>query len=115
MAELARSDVVGELVFKITNNSDTNVVLCPINDGTVQIGPEMIELCEFAWATFGHDLDGDLFPGVTKIGGVYFAIKGSAPAEFTEIVYRTDAPHDDDSYRAVGPDFAIVLDVSEHA
>jgi len=107
-------DVVGELVFKITNNTDSTVTLYP-DQGSVQIGGEQIELTEYMFtSTFGDDVGGDIFPGVTKIGGIWFGIKRSVPSEITQIIFRASAPHNSDTYDDLGPDYEIILDVSEH-
>lgn len=107
-------DVVGELVFKVTNNTDSTVTIFP-DQGSVQIGGEQIELADFMFfTTFGDNVGGDIFPGVTKIGGMWFGIRRSIPSEITQIVYRGSGPFNTDTFDDLGPDYEIVLDVSEH-
>nr|MBN1228850.1 hypothetical protein [Anaerolineae bacterium] len=107
-------EVVGELVFKVTNNSEKTVSLYP-DQGTVQIGSEQIPLDEFMfYTTFGDDVGGEIFPGVTKIGGMWFAIERSAPDEITQIIYRASAPFDEETFNNIGPDIEIVIDISEY-
>lgn len=111
----ADTDLVGELIFKITNNSDIAIDMRPLW-GTVQIGSELIDLNDYnVWLEFGDDLNGDIFPGVTKIGGIWFGIKRSVPSEITEIIFRADEPRNSDTISRVGPKYEIVVDVSQHA
>ena len=65
-------DVVGELFFKITNDTDVTADVYP-DQGTVQIGSEQIELSDYLYfATVGEDVGGEIYPGVTKVGGIWF-------------------------------------------
>ena len=106
-------DVVGEILFKVTNNSDKTASVYP-DQGTLQIGSEQIELFENAlFMSVGEDTSGDIFPGVTKIGGLWFGIKRSTPPEVTQMIFRSGGPNDAD-FNDMGPDYEIVLDVSEH-
>ena len=108
-------EVVGELIQKVTNNTDKTVSVYP-DQGSVQIGGEQIELSGdyMLYTTFGEDVGGEIFPGVTKIDGIWFGIRRSRPPEITEIVFRCDAPYDTDSFENLGPDYVIVMDVSTH-
>jgi hypothetical protein len=110
----ADTEVVGELIFKVTNNSDVTASIHP-DQGTVQIGGEQIELDEYMFYTeFGDEVGGDIFPGVTKIGGIWFGIKRSVPGEITQIIFRCMGPWDADTWDDLGPDIEIVMDVSTH-
>lgn len=110
----AETDVVGELIFKVTNNTDRTVSIYP-DQGSVQIGGEQIDLGEFMFfTTFGDSVGGDIYPGVTKIGGMWFGVKRSTPDEVSRIVYRCDAPYDAESLDDLGPDIEIVMDLSDH-
>ncbi len=104
-------DVVGELIFKVTNDTDVTADVYP-DQGTVQIGSEQIELSEYLYfATVGEDVGGEIYPGVTKVGGMWFGIKRTTPGEVTEIIYRASAAWGTDTYDDLGPDYEIVIPV----
>lgn len=106
-------DVVGELIFKVTNNTEESVDVYP-DQGTVQIGGEQINLDEYMmWATFGEDVGGEIYPGVTKIGGMWFGIKRSTPEEINEVIFRASAPSTTEDWTNLGPDYEIVIDTTE--
>lgn len=107
-------DVVGEIIFKVTNNSDKTIDVY-LDQGSVQLGSEQVDLTDYMmYTTVGDDVGGEIYPGVTKIGGMWFGIKRTAPADITNIVYRADAPSDPDTYDSLGPDIKIDMDVSQH-
>jgi hypothetical protein len=106
-------EVLGELVFKITNNSGVNVNLY-LNQGSVQMRDEQISLLDYAITGFGDDLGGEIYPGVTKIGGLWFGIKRSIPTEITQIIFRANGPSSTTALERLGPDYEIVMDVSQH-
>lgn len=106
-------EVVGELVFIITNNSDQTISVYP-DQGTVQINSELIDLFDYLFADFGDDISGDIPPGVQLIGGLWFGIKRNAPEDVNEITVRFNGPVDPDTFTRLGEDFEIVLDVSAH-
>jgi hypothetical protein len=109
----AETPVVGELIFKITNNTSKTIRVY-LNQGTVQIGSEQIELSEYMiGTTFGDALGGEIFPGVTKIGGMWFGIKRSNPDQITRLVFRCSAPVDESS-NSLGPDIEIAIDTTPH-
>ncbi len=109
------TDVVGEIVFIVRNEGDSSVNVYPLAEGTLQIGQEPFELFEYFWmAPIGpDDVDGEILPGETKIGGAWFPIYGSQPGEITEIIFRTDFPADSNSYDQLGPGFEIVIPITD--
>ena len=109
----ADKDVVGEVIFVITNNSDQTVNLYPLQ-GSAQIGSEQIDLLDYAFADvqFGENIDGELFPGVQKIGGLWFGIKRSSLDEINQITFRITAPTSSDTYQRLGEDYEIAVDLS---
>ncbi len=110
----AEINVVGEILFKVTNNSDRTANVYP-DQGTLQIGAEQIELFDYAlFMSVGEDTSGEIFPGVTKIGGLWFGIKRSTPGDVQQMIFRASNPSDE-NFDSMGPDYEIVLDVSEHA
>jgi hypothetical protein len=106
-------DVLAMLIFVITNNSDSTVSVFPTR-GTVQVNTEQIELFDYllARSNFGDELDGEIFPGVTKIGGLWFAIGRSELDEVTQMIFRANAPRVAGS-GSIGPNYEIVIDLSE--
>lgn len=109
----ADKDVVGEVIFVITNNSDQTVNLYPLQ-GSAQIGSEQIDFLDYAFADvrLGEDIDGELFPGVRKIGGLWFGIRRSSLDEIDQITFRITAPTSSDSYQRLGEDYEITVDLS---
>lgn len=105
-------DVVGEIIFKVTNKNDVTVNVFP-DQGTVQIGSEQIELVNYIFNTFGESVGGEIYPGVTKIGGIWFGITRSDPGEISEIIYRTDGPNNSETGESLGPDYKIAIDASQ--
>lgn len=105
-------DVVGEIIFKVTNNNGVTVDVYP-DQGTVQIGSEQIELVDYLLNTFGENVGGEIYPGVTKVGGIWFGIKRSTPGEINEIIYRADDPNNSETWESLGPDYQIVIDTSQ--
>jgi hypothetical protein len=104
-------DVLGMLIFVITNNTSSTVRIYP-GQGTVQVGAEQIELLEYSFGGgMGDSLGGDIFPGVTKIGGYWFGIARSELEEVTEMIFRARGPYSDSS--RLGPDYEIRIDLSE--
>jgi hypothetical protein len=109
----AETEVVGELIFRLTNATERTVSIYP-DQGTVQIGSEQIELFDYFSAAFGEDVSGELFAGVVKVGGIWFGIRRSLPADVTQVVFRCNGPVDASSWARVGPDIEIVMDVTTH-
>jgi len=103
--------IVGEIVFKITNNSQQTLSIYP-DQGTVIVGGEQIELIEYLMlATFGDSVGGEIFPGVTKIGGIWFGIKRTSVTEIQQITIAFSAPHDA-NFTSLGQDFNFTIDLS---
>lgn len=105
------TDVVGEIIVKVTNNSDRTAKVYPLIDGTIQLGTEFIEL--FGVSYYGPDPDGDIPPGAVKYGVIWFPIRFNTPDTITQAIYRVGHPVDE-NYNRMGPDYEIVMDVSEH-
>lgn len=108
----ANDEVVGEILFKIWNNSGKTVSIFP-GAGTVQIGSEQIELLDYAAYLDVGNVGGQIFPGVTKTGGYWFSLNRSTPAQVTDIVFRTRSAFDE-NYNSIGPDYEIYLNIIDH-
>jgi len=105
------TDVIGEIFFKITNNTNSTAIIYP-NFGSVQIGSEQIELMDYS--ALADDIQGEIYSGVTKIGVIWFGIQRSTPEAINQIIYRCDAPVDTDNYAPLGQNIEIIMDFPEH-
>lgn len=105
--------VVVEIVFRVTNNTDQVISIYP-DQGTVVIGNEQINLIDFLFCgQFGDDFSGDIFPGVTAIGGMWLGIKRSSVADVNSMIISFSGPSDQ-NYNSLGPDYYFELDISNH-
>jgi hypothetical protein len=105
---------VGRIILKVTNKTDQVLKVYP-DQGYIIIKNEQIELFDYALAGagFGEDIGGEIFPGVTQIGGLWFGIKRTPYDQINQIIVAIDAPWDD-SYNFLGEDFYFALDLSDH-
>ncbi len=105
---------VGRIILKVTNQTDQVLKVYP-DQGYIIIKNEQIELFDYALAGagFGEDIGGEIFPGVTQIGGLWFGIKRTPYDQVNQIVVAIDAPWDD-SYDVLGDDFYFTIDLSDH-
>lgn len=103
--------IVAEIVFKVTNNSQQTLSVYP-DQGTIVVGGEQIELTDYImFATFGDSVGGEIFPGVTKIGGIWFGIKRTSIAEIQQITIAFGGPYDA-NFSSLGSDFNFTIDLS---
>lgn len=105
-------EVVGELVFKVTNNAEVRADVSP-EFGTVQINEEEIDFHDYYFwnLLIIGDMELRISPGETIIRGFWFGIKNSNPGEITEIIYRTSGPNNSNTNDDLGPDYEIVIPV----
>ncbi|MDH5508085.1 MAG: hypothetical protein OEZ02_12760 [Anaerolineae bacterium] len=104
--------VVGEIIFKITNNTEGILTIYP-EQGVVIIGTEQINLGDFYFATkFGDAISGDIYPGVTVIGGLWFGIKRSSVSAIHSLTIAFDAPINIE-YETIGENFQFEVDLSK--
>ncbi len=103
--------VVATILFKITNNTDKTLGVYP-DQGTVIAGSEQIELVNFFFATYGDEVGGDIFPGVTKLGGIWFGFQRMAIEDIQNLKLRFDGPHDE-NFNRTGNNFAFDIDLTE--
>jgi hypothetical protein len=106
-------EVVGEIVFRVTNNTD-RAVRVPVRQATLQIGTQQIALADFFGTGFGDDFSGEIPPGEVRVGGQWFGIRNLAPAEVLQISYRSPAVVDSQTSEIVGPAGTIAMDVAFH-
>ena len=102
--------VVGMLAFKVINNTQQIISVYP-DQGRVIIGSEQIELIDYLFGSFGDSIGGEIFPGVTKIGGLWFGVKRIPLAEIQAITINFSAPHDA-NFTSLGPDYTFTFDLS---
>jgi hypothetical protein len=103
--------VVAEIIFKITNPTQQIISVYP-DQGTVIAGGEQIDLMDFALVgNFGDDFSGDIYPGVTVIGGIWLGFKRTPVDQIQSLTIAFDAPSDQ-NYNRLGPAFNIVLDLT---
>jgi len=104
--------VVGEIIFIITNPTQRIISVYP-DQGKVIGGGEQIELLEFASATeFGDNFSGEIHPGVTVIGGIWFGFKRTPIDRITSVTIVFNAPHNQ-NFNSLGPEFKIFLDLTD--
>lgn len=102
--------VVVELVFRITNNTDKVISIYP-DQGTVIVGSEQISLTEYLFHSSFGDIGGDIYPGVTKIGGIWFGVKRTPIDEILKITIAFSGPTDAD-FNTLGSDLTFEIDLS---
>lgn len=102
--------VVAEFIFRITNSNDKKISIYP-DQGTVIAGSEQIPLLDFFLAEFGDKIGGDIFPGVTVIGGIWFGFKRTPVNEINSIILTFTGPVDE-NFNSLGPDFTFNLDLT---
>lgn len=66
----------GLLTIRVTNGADEPDYIVPIQHAALVVGADQIDLAGYYTLITG-DLDGDYYPGVTKEGGVAFAMQQS--------------------------------------
>lgn len=104
--------VVGEVVFRVTNTTDEVLNVYP-DQGTVVVNNEQIDLAEYMFYSFGDDVGGEIFPGVTSIGGVWFGLKRVNVQDADRMIIAIDAPHTN-NLDSVGEGYYFEPDVSNH-
>lgn len=115
VAEMGDSPVIGELILRIANNGDQVVKLWPFFQGAVTVNTEQIRLEDFRSFKILDELDQELFPGATVVGGIYFGVKRTTLSEINSFVYYTlENPFDVNSYASLGPTISISADLSNH-
>lgn len=105
-------ETVVEILFRLTNLSDSKRNVHP-NQGTVVIGNEQIDLTEWMFAAQIGDIGGEVFPGVTQVGGLWFGVKRSSVTDINKMIVSVGAPSND-SFQSQGEDFYFEIDLSNH-
>ncbi len=107
-------DVLGEIIFRITNESAEMLSTFP-HQGIVTIGDEQIDLARYADVGMGsgEDLRSGIEPGATVVSGVWFGIKQQDISGINNLAISFDSPIDKD-LKSTGSDFLFELDLSSH-
>lgn len=107
-------DVVAEIIFRVTNTTDKTIVIYP-DQAKVVVNNEQINLQDWAYtgAAFGT-VSGEILPGVTTSGGLWFGVKRAKVPEINKMVIAIDGPRNKDTYTALGDDYYFELDLSKH-
>lgn len=106
-------DTVGEIILRIKNNSNKMLYIDSWGQSIIIIGDEQINPIDYVCKIYsGEDTYGEIYPGITRIGGFWFGVRRSTWEEINKVKYIIDAPRDED-YRDVGEDFKFEIDLSE--
>jgi hypothetical protein len=105
-------DVVVEIIFIVTNSTDKKAAVYP-DQGTVIVGSEQVDLRSYMFSgKVGEDIGGDIFPGVTRIGGLWFGLKRTALPDLQKLVITFNGPVGE-SFTKLGDDYTFTLDLSQ--
>jgi len=105
-------NTLGEIMLRVTNNSNKILTIYPWQ-GIILIGNEQINPIEYHCQIYNMEYtDGEIYPGITRIGGFWFGIRRSTWDEINKVKYIIDAPSDED-YTDVGEDFQFEINLSE--
>jgi len=110
-AEWDSATILGEMMFVITNASGKTLSVYP-DQGIVLIGSRQIEL---ALVTSGitalDDISGDIYDGVTKVGGFWYPLPRVTWDDVKTVTVRFDGPVDE-HFNSMGEEFVFVVDLS---
>ncbi len=110
---LVDKTVVIEIIYKVTNNAGEAIAIYP-DQATVIVGSEQVDLSEYmlSGTRVGENIGGDIYPGVTAIGGVWFGVKRSPLDDINNITIIISPPVASDDWQALGEEFKFDLDLS---
>jgi len=112
MLNLDDRPVVAAIIFIVQNSSDKTASVYP-DQATVVASGEQIDLSEFMiFGDFGDDIGGEIFPGVTKIGGMWFGFRRTPVAAIQNMLISIHAPIDE-SFSRIGGEYNFELDLSQ--
>jgi len=104
--------VIVELIFVIKNNSGQTISVYP-DQALVAVGDEQIDLYEAVVAArIGDYVGGEILPGITKIGGMWFGLRRTSLDQVKNMSIIISAPYDI-YMNDVGPEYHFRLDLSE--
>lgn len=103
--EFEESAAVCEIILRITNNTEETIAIHPAQ-GQVIVENEQLEPYDFR-AYIGEDIDGDIYGGVTLVGGYWFGVKRSTWEEINTLRYVVR------DHRRGSPEFDLQVDMSD--
>jgi len=105
---------VVEFVFRIVNNTDKIIRMYFDYDTIASINGEQISFDDYSWDNntwFGDNLDNDILPGSTLIGGLYTGIKRSQWNEVNLITLSIPEAFESDTYNDVTNPILFTIDI----
>jgi hypothetical protein len=103
--------VLGEIVFRVTNNTNGIIKIYP-EEGTVVVNKEQVDLNDYiTTGTFGDDVNGEIYPGVISTGGIWFGLKDITVSDASHVIVGIDAPYDSNGNK-LGSDYYMEFDLS---
>lgn len=104
--------VVVEVFFVVRNDSGITMNIFP-EQGVAVVGGEQIDLHEaYANASTGEYLSGQILPGITKIGGLWFGLRRTPLDQVQKLDIIISAPWDN-SMNTYGSEYHFQIDLSE--
>jgi hypothetical protein len=103
-----------EFIFRITNNTE-EVIGFNFYTSIASANGEQISIEDYIWAGMGwmgDDLDKDILPGSTVIGGVWTGVKRSTWDEIDKIIISIPGANDKD-YSSTTDDYLIEIEVGD--
>lgn len=103
-----------EFIFKIVNNTDKVIRFYFEYDTVASVNGEQIVFDDYDWEDntwFGDNLDGDILPGSTLIGGLWTGIKRSKWDEITTITISIPEAFESEDYSDVTGTYLFTIDV----
>ena len=104
-------DVVGEIIFRVTNTTDGKITIYP-SIATIVVGREQISLGGWGQTSVGDYITGEVYPGVTLIGGGWFGIKETKLEKIDRIIVGVYGP-EGDGYTTIGDDYYFDISLPE--
>lgn len=102
---------IAELIFVVKNNTGQSMNVYP-DQGHVVANGEQVNLLDAALVGSGGDpLGGEILPGVTKVGTLWFGFRRSSIEDLQAMTIVLPAPHDNYLY-TTGQEYRFDLDLS---
>lgn len=104
--------VVVEVFFVVRNDAGITMNIFP-EQGVALVGGEQIDLLyDSTSVTNGESLSGQILPGVTKIGGLWFGVRRTPLDQVQKLEIIISAPSDN-SGTTYGSEYHFQIDLSE--
>lgn len=107
----ADKPVLVELIFVVKNNSGQTMSVFP-EQALVAVGGEQVDLYEASlYGETGESVDGEILPGITKIGGVWFGLRRTPIDQIKNMSIIISGPFDVNSNQ--GAEYHFQVDLSD--